>query len=63
MDAAQIDIYIAGMICKQVGNGASANVLANTCTASASSANANVNTSGTLLKAITQCAMNANSSA
>ena len=62
MDAAEIDSYIAGMIHKQVGNGASTNVLANAYTTNASSANTNVNPSGTLLKAITQRAKNANPS-
>ena len=62
MNAAEIDSYIACMICKQVGNGASANVSASTCTTNASSANANINPGGTWLKAITQHAKNANPS-
>ena len=62
MDAAEIDRFIAGMICKQVGNGASTNVSANARTTNASSANANINSGGTLLKAITQRAKNANPS-
>ena len=60
-DAAEIDSYIVGMICKQIGNGTPTNASANTCTANASSMNANVNPGGTLLKAITQRVKNANS--
>ena len=48
-DTAEIDSYIAGMICKQIGNGVPTNPSVN-----ASSTNANVSSGGTLLKAITK---------
>ena len=54
-DTAEIDSYIAGMICKQIGNGVPTNASAN-----ASSTNANVNPGGTLLKAITKHVKNIN---
>ena len=59
-DTAEIDSYIAGMICKQIGNGAGTNASANACTANTSSTNANVDPGGTLLKAITKRVKNAN---
>ena len=61
-DTAEIDSYIAGMICKQIGNGVLTNASANVCMANASSTNTNVNPGGTLLKTITQCVKNANPS-
>ena len=54
-DTAEIDSYIAGMICKQTDNGVPTNASAN-----ASSTNANVDPGGTLLKAITKHVKNVN---
>ena len=56
-DTAKIDSYIVGIICKQIGNGVPTNASANAC-----STNANVDSGGTLLKAITKCVKNVNSS-
>ena len=56
-DAAEIDSYIAGMICKQIGNGVPTNSSAN-----ASSTNATVSSGGALLKAITKRVKSVNTS-